>query len=66
MLAIPSQHLPHCLNYPDYIPNTCVGGGAAGNVSQQLRKGHPGTPPTELAAGQHFRLLWECVDTGQN
>lgn len=59
--AIASRRLPHCLGYPITSPTRVWVG-----VSQELETGHLGTPPFELAAGQHFRLLWECADTGRN
>lgn len=60
-MAIPSRHLPHCLGYPITSPTRVWVG-----VSQELETGHLGAPPFELAAGQYFRLLRECADTGQN
>lgn len=36
-------------------------------MSQELQKGRPSlNTPSGSGAGQYFRLLWECADTGQN
>lgn len=64
VLTIPSQRLPHRLPY--YIPNTCVGGGVGWEGVAGDGEGPPLNTPCGSGAGQYFRLLGECADTGQN